>query len=85
MTKKKVDLVHYINGERVVIGKAVVSFDGQQYDITASITHDDTSGLFEKEMSYLSIGLIPKIPCGYCGPGYMIGDEGCHHNPTSKE
>jgi len=56
MASKSVDLVHYVDGERVVIGKAVVDFDGTHFDITAKITHDDGSGIYGNE--HLSIGAI---------------------------
>lgn len=60
MKSKHVDLVHYVKGERVVIGKAVVEFDGCHLDITAKITHDDGSGVYqdfhnEVDLKHLSI------------------------------
>lgn len=68
MTTKKVPLVHYVDGERQVIGEAVVSTDGSYLDITATVTSPAYRSLFPTEnLSYLSLGnseaaIIPKEP-----------------------
>jgi len=72
MSTKKVPLVHYVDGERRVIGEAVVETDGSYIDITAAVTVTDPEyqSLIQGPLSELSLGpylerfadVEPQIP-----------------------
>lgn len=58
--EKKTDLVHYVNGEHIVIGEAIIGFDGTYLDITAKITLDNISDLYRitvDNVDHISIAL----------------------------
>lgn len=56
MISKKVDLVHYKNGVRTVIGTAVVDLDDGNMDITATISEGALFIDVVENLQFLSIG-----------------------------
>lgn len=63
MATEKIDLVVYENGERKVIGEAVVDTDGQYLDITGVVTDETYRKRFLGDMSVsLTSGEASIVP-----------------------